>query len=188
MMKPFACLALLMGGINVEATVTPMQHGGKPMMDKETFTQLVQRQQRQMYRIALSYTASSADAEDAMQDALLRAWNRRDTLRDISLFGTWLNRILINECKTLLRGRRRQTVMDDLPDIAVPPPDEGSMALRTALFALPEKYRIPLVLHLLEGYTLPETAALLKLPLGTVKTRVARARKKLEEEVSEHAQ
>jgi len=141
-----------------------------------------------MYRIALSYTASSADAEDAMQEALLRAWKRRDTLRDVSVFGTWLNRILINECKTLLRRRRRQVAEDQLPAIAVPPPDEGAMALRTALFALPEKYRVPLVLHLLEGYTLQETAALLRLPLGTVKTRVARAKKKLEEEVSEHAQ
>lgn len=158
------------------------------MMDQETFARLALGQQRQMYRIALSYTASSADAEDAMQEALLRAWKRRDTLRDVSVFGTWLNRILINECKTILRGRRRQSVADQLPAIAVPPPDEDAMALRTALFALPEKYRIPLVLHLLEGYTLQETAALLRLPLGTVKTRVARAKKKLEEEVSEHAQ
>ena len=78
-------------------------------MDKETFTVLVQRQQRQLYRIAVSYTASSADAEDAVQEALLRAWNRRQTLRDTAYFSTWLNRILINECKTLLRKRKRQS-------------------------------------------------------------------------------
>ena len=71
-------------------------------MDKETFSTLVHEQQRQLYRIAVSYTASSADAEDAMQEALLRAWKRRDTLRNPAYFGTWLNRILINECKTLL--------------------------------------------------------------------------------------
>lgn len=78
-------------------------------MDKETFTALVQRQQRQLYRIAISYTASNADAEDAVQEALLRAWNRRQTLRDTAYFSTWLNRILINECKTLLRKRKRQS-------------------------------------------------------------------------------
>ena len=50
-------------------------------MDQETFTRLALAQQRQMYRIAVSYTASSADAEDAMQEALLRAWHKRDTLR-----------------------------------------------------------------------------------------------------------
>lgn len=157
-------------------------------MDKETFSGLVQAQQRQMYRIALSYTASTADAEDAMQEALLRAWNRRSTLREPAHFATWLNRILINECKTLLRRRRREAAVPDMPLIAVPPPDEQAMALRQALFALPEKYRVPLVLTLLEGYTLKETALLLSLPLNTVKTRVARAKRKLEQEASEHAQ
>ena len=154
-------------------------------MDKETFSTLVHEQQRQLYRIAVSYTASSADAEDAMQEALLRAWKRRDTLRNPAYFGTWLNRILINECKTLLRKRQLPTA--DLPNLAAPPPDEQAMALRTALFALPEKYRVPLVLNLLEGYTLREIAAMLSLPVGTVKTRIARAKQKLEQEVSVHA-
>ena len=154
-------------------------------MDKETFSTLVHEQQRQLYRIAVSYTASSADAEDAMQEALLRAWKRRDTLRNPAYFGTWLNRILINECKTLLRKRKLPTA--DLPNLAAPPPDEQAMALRTALFALPEKYRVPLVLNLLEGYTLREIAAMLSLPVGTVKTRIARAKQKLEQEVSVHA-
>lgn len=157
-------------------------------MDKETFSRLVLAQQRQMYRIAVSYTASSADAEDAMQEALLRAWNRRDTLREPAYFSTWLNRILINECKTLLRKRKRQATVPDMPLIVCAPPDEQSLALRMALFSLPEKYRVPLMLNLLEGYTLQETAALLSLPLSTVKTRVARAKKKLEQEVSDHAQ
>lgn len=156
-------------------------------MDKETFSALVRGQQRQLYRIAVSYTASSADAEDAMQEALLRAWKRRDTLRNPAYFSTWLNRILINECKTLLRKRKRQLPTSDLPNLAAPPPDEQAMALRAALFALPEKYRVPLVLNLLEGYTLREIAAMLSLPVGTVKTRIARAKQKLEQEVSVHA-
>lgn len=155
-------------------------------MDKETFARLALAQQRQMYRIAVSYLASSADAEDAMQEALLRAWRRRDTLREPAYFQTWLTRILINECKTLLRKRKRQAVLPDA-FISVAPADEQAAELRRALFALPEKYRLPLTLNLLEGYTLREIASLLSLPLGTVKTRVARAKRKLEQEVSEHA-
>ena len=89
-------------------------------MDKETFATLVIKQQRQLYRIAVSYTGSSADAEDAMQEALLRAWNRRNTLRDVAYFSTWLNRILINECKTLLRKRKRHVLQPDLPNISTP--------------------------------------------------------------------
>jgi len=157
-------------------------------MDKERFTQLVLAQQRQMYRIAVSYTASSADAEDAMQEALLRAWSRRYTLRDEALFATWLTRILINECKTLLRKRKRTTPVGEWPVLAAPPKDEQAAEVRRALFALPDRYRLPLVLNLLEGYTMQEIAGMLRLPLGTVKSRVARGKKKLEQEVSDDAE
>lgn len=157
-------------------------------MDKERFTQLVMAQQRRMYRIAVSYTASSADAEDAMQEALLRAWSKRNTLRDEALFATWLTRILINECKTLLRKRKRITPVDAWPALAAPPEDEQAAAVRRALFTLPEHYRLPLVLNLLEGYTMKEIAGMMRLPLGTVKSRVARGKKILEQEVSDHAE
>lgn len=157
-------------------------------MDKERFTQLALAQQRRMYRIAVSYTASCADAEDAMQEALLRAWSKRHTLRDEALFATWLTRILINECKTLLRRRRRQTPVEDWPMLVSPPEDERLGEVREALFSLPERYRLPLVLSLVEGYTHKEIAAMLGMTVGAVKTRVARAKKKLEEEVSDHAQ
>lgn len=157
-------------------------------MDKETFSELALEQQRQMYRIAVAYLASSADAEDAMQDALLRAWHRRDTLREPAYFGTWLNRILINECKTKLRKRKRLSVMPELPALSTAPPDEQAMELRRALFALPEKYRVPLMLHVLEGYTQAEVASLMGIPLSTVKTRVARGKQKLEQEVTKDAQ
>lgn len=157
-------------------------------MDKELFTQLVLEQQRRMYRIAVSYTASSADAEDAMQEALLRAWDKRHTLRDQSLFATWLTRILINECKTLLRKRRRLMPVPELPALSTPPEDEAAAEVRQALFAMPEKYRVPLVLSLLEGYRMQEIAQVMKLPLGTVKTRIARGKKMLEKEVVEDAE
>lgn len=157
-------------------------------MDKERFTQLAMAQQRRMYRIAISYTASSADAEDAMQEALLRAWDRRDSLRDEALFATWLTRILMNECKSLLRKRRRLTPVAELPALSTPPEDEQAADVRRALFAMPERYRVPLVMSLLEGYKLQEIAAMMKLPLGTVKSRVARGKRLLEKEVLENAE
>ncbi len=155
-------------------------------MDKERFTQLAMEQQRRMYRIAVSYTASSADAEDAMQEALLRAWDKRSTLRDEALFATWLTRILINECKTLLRKRRKQLPVAELPALSTPPEDERAAEVRQALFAMPERYRVPMVLNLLEGYTMQEIAKLLVLPLGTVKSRIARGKRLLEKEVLEN--
>lgn len=157
-------------------------------MDKETFTRLVTAQQRSLYRVAVSYTASSADAEDAVQNALLRAWQKRHSLREEAYFATWLTRILINECKSLLRKRRSTLPLEGALLPIQPPVDEQALLLREALFALPEKQRVPLILHAVEGYTFHDIAAMLALPTGTVKTRVARAQKKLKQEADDHAE
>ena len=156
-------------------------------MDKDTFTRLVLEKQRTLYRVAISYTGHLPDAEDAMQEALLRAWNRRHTLRDEALFGTWLTRILINECKSLLRRRRRMRPAAQLPALPSSAPDEEATLLRNALLALPEKYRLPLVLQVLEGYAIRDIARMLHLPEGTVKSRIARAKEQLGKEASNHA-
>ena len=156
-------------------------------MDPETFAARTEAVKARLYRTAYLYLGSEADALEAVDEAVYQALRALRKLRQPEFFETWLTRILINECKTLLRKRKRQLPTADLPNLAAPPPDEQAMALRTALFALPEKYRVPLVLNLLEGYTLREIAAMLSLPVGTVKTRIARAKQKLEQEVSVHA-
>lgn len=148
-------------------------------MDKQAFTQQVKQMERRLYRVAMSYTGNEADAADAVQDALLRAWARRDTLRDESLFATWMTRVLINECKTLLRKRRRMMPVERLPQPSHQPPPDAQDDLRAALLALEPRYRVPLVLNALEGYTLREIAGMLHLPEGTVKSRVSRARQQL---------
>ena len=99
-----------------------------------------------------------------------------------------MTRILINECKSLLRKRRSTLPLEGAPLPAQPPVDEQALLLREALFALPEKQRVPLILHAVEGYTFHDIAAMLALPTGTVKTRVARAQKKLKQEADDHAE
>lgn len=157
-------------------------------MDKRTFTELVKQNERKLYCVAMSYTGNAPDAADAIQEALLRAWSRRHTLRDEQLFSTWLMRILINECKTLLRKRRRSIPLADVPVNGILPPADADGELFASLFNLPEKYRVPLVMTALKGCTLAETAAILHLPLNTVKTRVSRARQKLKQEVADDAE
>lgn len=148
-------------------------------MDKDTFAIQVKRMERQLYRVAISYVSTQADTADAVQEALLRAWTKRNTLRDEGVFATWLIRILINECKTLLRKRGRALPMAELPDVrTASQPDEVS-ALRDSLMRLEPKYRVPLVLNALDGYTLREVAQMLHLPEGTVKARISRARQQL---------
>lgn len=156
-------------------------------MDKQTFSVQVKRMERQLYRIAMSYVANETDAADAVQEALLRAWAARGTLRNEALFGTWLTRILINECKTLLRKRRRAIPMAEPPEQGVAESPEDDRAVREALFQLPVKYRVPLVLNVLDGYTMREIAGILRLPEGTIKTRVSRAKQKLKTVLKEVA-
>ena len=154
-------------------------------MDKQTFSDEVRRMERSLYRVAMSYTGNAPDAADAVQEALLRAWNRRGTLRDEQYFGTWLMRILINESKTLLRRRRRVLPMAQRPQPRAAEPPGADAALHEALFRLPSHYRVPLTLTCLEGYTMREAARMLGVPEGTVKARVHRARQQLKELLGE---
>jgi len=157
-------------------------------MDKQTFTALVKQDERKLYRVAMSYTGNVSDAADAVQEALLRAWSRRHTLREDALFSTWLMRILINECKTMLRKRKRVLSFAQLPQETLQLPPDADREWADALLHLPEKYRLPLVLHALEGYSLAEVAQIIHLPVNTVKTRISRARKQMRQEVMDNAE
>jgi len=157
-------------------------------MDKQTFTELVKQNERKLYRVAMSYTGSMPDAADTVQEALLRAWSKRHTLRNDQLFSTWLMRILINECKTMLKKRKRMLSFAQVPDIQLQLPPDADREWAEVLLHLPEKYRLPLVLYVLEGYSLAEVAQIIHLPVNTVKTRISRARKQMRQEVMDNAE
>ena len=76
-------------------------------MDALTFQAEIRRIEKLLYRIAWSYMGNNADAEDAVQDALIKAWEKRDSLRDLKQFRPWMARILTNQCKDLLRTRKK---------------------------------------------------------------------------------
>ena len=154
-------------------------------MDAATFSREATACQRLLYHICWAMMHNEADCADAVQEALLRAWNRRDTLRDERYFDTWLMRVVINESKTLLRKRRRMLPMAQPPEPGAAEPPGADAALHEALFSLPPHYRLPLTLTCLEGYTMREAAHMLGVPEGTVKARVHRARRQLKELLGE---
>ena len=105
-------------------------------------------------------------------------------LDDEEFFETWLTRILINECYNLLAARKTQLPLEEAPEL--PAADEGgNRALRDALLGLDEKLRLPVMLHYMEGYRVREIAGILGLPEGTVKTRLARAKRELKKYLEE---
>ncbi len=151
-------------------------------MDKEEFTRAVLEYESTLYRVAKSMLGSEADCADAAQNALLRAWERLHTLRDPAYFKTWLTRILINECRAMLRQRARFVPLEEEAAEGEIAPERDS-GLYEAVMGLDVKYRVPFVLYYIEGFRTREIVSMLKLPEGTVKTRLRRAREILRTEL-----
>ena len=129
------------------------------------------------YRLAGLLLGNSHEAEDAVQDALVTAWQGFDKLRDADRFGAWFDRILVNGCRDRLRGRARVRVIDiaqaaepSAPDGSGPLAERG--ALRGALTHLPADQRIAIALRYYEDLSLAEIADRTGERLGTVKSRL----------------
>jgi len=135
-----------------------------------------------MYRVAWSILRNDADVQDALQDAALKAWEKRDKLRDEKFFRTWITRILINACYDTQRKRRRIVSMDEIPESTVSNASDPDLAL--ALQALPEKLRLPLVLCYSEGMSYEEAADVLRIPITTLRGRLRRGKEELRKELN----
>jgi RNA polymerase sigma-70 factor, ECF subfamily len=150
------------------------------------------------YRVARGVLRNTADAEDVAQEALLRAYKSFHRLRERNRFRGWLVRIAFRLALDRLRSARRREQRDQLwsqpahlppaasaEDIAVSNQFQGH--LERALDELPEKLRLVLLLSAMEGYTIDEIAEIVGVPVGTVKSRIFLARKKLAEKLRCHA-
>lgn len=142
-------------------------------MESEAFVRVILDMTDMLYRICCVQLSQKADREDAVQETLRKAWEKRRSLRDERYVKTWVIRILLNECHTIQRRMKRTLPLDTVP-VAQKPQEE--VELKEALLQLPEKYRIPLMLHYLEGHNVKDVAFMLHLPQGTVKTRLSRGR------------
>lgn len=147
-------------------------------MDKASFTQQAMHAADAMHRVARGSLRNAADQEDAIQQALLKAWEKRHTLREPAYFDTWLIRILINECRSILRAKRRVIPMEHLPeDTSTQKMPE--FLVRDAVMRLPQKQRLCVLLHYIEGWPTDKVARALKVPASTVRGRLYQARQAL---------
>jgi len=148
--------------------------------DDEAFAELVRRHERRVYNLALRMLGRSEDARDAAQDAFVACYRNLSKFRGDAAFSTWLHRIAVNACYDALRRRREMLGLDEAPE---PPPaaDHGdavttSVDVRRALLAVAEEFRTVLVLHDIQDLGYEEIARILEVPIGTVKSRLHRAR------------
>jgi len=131
------------------------------------------------FAVAYLILGNSADCEDAMSEAILRAYQGRGKLKKRDSFRAWFLQILRREAYNVLRRRRRVSPVEDLPEEEVPAPDSaGRLDLAAALSRLTEDQRTALLLQQ-EGYALEEIAKALDVPVGTVKSRLSRAKSTL---------
>ncbi len=158
--------------------------------DRDAFRLLVDRYERPVFTLCLRMVKNRHDAEDCAQTAFLKAYSALATFRSGSSFKSWIYRIASNVCIDMLRRHARILVGvaaredERQPEMAEPGPSprarasrsELREALETALQSLDDMYRLPLVLFHLEGLECSEISAMLRLRLGTVKTRVRRGR------------
>ena len=150
--------------------------------DESAYEPLVTENQTKVYRLALRILKNEADAEDAAQEAFLKAYTSLADFRGDSRFSVWLYRLTNNICIDMLRKNKRAEIA--IPDERYSPERLAERAadrdaVRTALAALPDDCREILALRESAGLSYDEIAAALSLEVGTVKSRLNRARKKL---------
>lgn len=153
-------------------------------MTNREFQERVRACQQKLYGMGYMLTHSQADCEDAVQEALIKAWRKLGSLREEQYFESWLMRIVINECRNIHRKRSRRGELP-LETYAAALPASPEPELYMALKSLPEKYSVALTLKYINGYTMEEMAKILHLPRGTVASRVNRAKMLLRKELGE---
>ena len=153
---------------------------GNDVMDAVMFQAEIRRIEKLLYRIAWSYLGNNADVEDAVQDALIKAWEKRNSLRDLKQFRPWMSRILTNQCKDLLRKRKKWNFypLEDAAAQEAASPEPDAPVLEAVKKLKPEQGLL-ITLYYVDGYSVRELADALGIPESTVKTRMRSARKQL---------
>ena len=169
-----------------------MQEANAERQRRQRFDRIVAVFHQDMYRYAAWLSRDKAIAEDVVQEALLRAWKSLDALRDDAAAKPWLLTIVRRENARYFERRRLETVdIDNLTAsqaaLLAEQPDEDLSDMRTAIYALEDDYREPLVLQVLMGFSTNEIAEQMGLKQGAVLTRLHRARAKLKDVMDNEA-
>ena len=150
-------------------------------MTKKQYEDEVERLAPSLRRIAYSIVRNEHDAQDAVQQALLAVWARRECV-EFARLKPYLTRAVMNACRDIQRARQKAIPMKEMPEMSYQPPDG---VLADAVERLPEELRLPLLLHYMEGYKLDEIAGALGQSLPQVTSRLFRARKRLKRMLEE---
>jgi RNA polymerase sigma-70 factor (ECF subfamily) len=154
--------------------------------DESAFAVLVQRHKEKVRNIVYLTMSSSNSVDDIAQDVFLTVYRNLNNFRFESQFTTWLYRITVNKCKDYMRKIKIRNIFTPLKeaeertdDISAPESNDIKGIVQKAIGKLPEKLRIPLLLKDIEGMSYQEIAETVQCEIGTVKSRIFRAREGL---------
>lgn len=162
--------------------------------EKQLFEVIIRRYNQRLFRIGMSILADDAEVEEAMQTAYISAYEHLAQFEFRSAFGTWLTRIMLNQCYKARRDRTRASIIpqdsENLINMKTPEnvmaSKELSRVLENAISELPEKYRLIFVLRELEDLSVRETAELAGIEESNVKVRLNRAKTMLRENLTHY--
>ena len=168
--------------------------------DPSAFNRLMEIHEKRMYAVALRMCANREDAQDCLQEAMLRVFRAIGSFKGQSAFSTWVYRITMNTCLDELRKKknRQNTSLDNLLDQGWAPSDgenvpekqamlsETRRQISSAIQELPEDMRAAVVLRDVHGLAYDEIAGALDTNVGTIKSRISRGREKLREKLSKN--
>jgi len=152
----------------------------------ERFREAVELYGDMVFRLAYSYLKNRADAEDVMQESLLKLYTEEKDFESPDYEKHWIIRVAVNECRKLLRSpwRRRTGSLDEAEEAAAFDRPAQTELFRQVM-ALPPKYRAAVYLHYYEGYSTKEIAGVLGAKASTVQTWLMRARERLRTKLKE---
>lgn len=158
--------------------------------DHYAFASLVRTHQKRAYLVARAIVTVHEDAEDAVQDGFVRAYQALGRFDSAQAFGPWLNRIVANAALDIARRRKVRTTEELTDSLRSPfrdPAEDAELKgrLAEALAVLPERARSVIVLHDIEGFTHVEIGEMLGIPGGTARSDLHHARRKLRELLSD---
>ena len=170
-----------------------MKHVGRGLMEtrEQVFEQLIKEKLGMLRGTAMRILGSPADVDDAVQQALLTAWQKYDAFRGQSEFATWVTRILLNVCYDMVRDRARErSVLADYGDSGAVSGDDAEEArlldrLDEAIARLPRLYRESLSVGVLSGRSPEEAAAMLGCSRNTLYQRIHKAKQLLAKSIRE---
>lgn len=156
-------------------------------MTKEQLGVLILDSEKQLYSTAKTILFNDQDCADAIQETIVKAFSKFETLRNDKYAKTWLIRILINECYTLLRKSSKLVFLEEISGITEGAVDKNAdySDLYRAVNSLKTELRLPVILYYIEDFNIKEIAQILEITEGAVQKRLARARGKLRRDLQE---